>query len=279
MKYIRVFESYQSQKDLENLTRAICYKIGEDTYDNFIDMNFDKIDFFVYVELNEFNPNDYGILNEFIKEYGDMIIGMVSKEDVENRNGIYLSDNGEGKRYIYLLEKKDVLKMFNTILKVDKDDETIRKKFKNLIYANYKNDLIHELQHAYDDFRSNGKYHDTPEDYYERRNKAISLSKKKKLKKEELDFIEKQNIEYLNLRYEIDARFTSAINDINFYEITDSSELKIYPFTKILKDFKYAMGSSIFYLNDDEKKRIFKKLGQFYEIEKEFVKKKNNEIK
>ncbi len=230
MKYLKLFESYQSQKDLEILTRSICYTIGEDTYDTFGE---GSIEFFTYVKLNEFEPNDYTVLNKFIIEFGDMIIGMITKDDIGSIDGKYVND--EKGKYIYLQEYEDIINTLNIILNFDNSDEYNKERFREEVYKKYKGILIHELQHAYDDWRSNGKYEDSKDGYYKRRDKAYTLKNKKKLKEEEKDFIKSQNVEYLNLKYEVDARFTESISNIDFYYIDElNNKLVIYPFSKVL---------------------------------------------
>lgn len=54
MKFIKLFETYKSQKDLEYLTKVILDRIADKTFDS-LQSNVQKVYQFKHVELNEIN--------------------------------------------------------------------------------------------------------------------------------------------------------------------------------------------------------------------------------
>lgn len=105
--------------------------------------------------------------------------------------------------------------------------------------------LLHELQHAYDDYRSEGKYKEV----------------------EKVDIyglpIEKSYKEYLNLKHEIDARFAQTFTTIDFYKNN-----KMKNFDVVLKEFKdNFLGFNN--LSAKDNKRILSLFGKFYILKKE----------
>lgn len=142
------------------------------------------------------------------------------------------------------------------------------------IYNKIYSTLLHELQHAYDNYRSNGKALS-----YEDNEKMRHLQDKsiEKLSDEEKELLNRYSKRYLNSQHEINARFTQAIKDIFFIELIDfnedgSLEQKMYPLHKVIKEFKSKFYGYRF-LPEKAKKKLIRKVSQFWHYEKDVLEK------
>lgn len=151
------------------------------------------------------------------------------------------------------------------------------------LYFSIYNDLIsttiHELQHAYDGYRSKGKsFNKQNSDYIERREKAYTLKSKEELEKEDRDFLNNLTDEYLNFPHEINARFSQAIKEMDFTKLIKNDDGKyifsMHPLQEVVNSFKlYFKGYNI--LTTENKKRLIRKVSQFWHFEKERITQKN----
>jgi hypothetical protein len=292
MEYIKLFENYQSQKDLEYLSKAILKMVAEKTL-NKLHHNQQRIYELETVYFKSLNPNAFGSLADFIKNFNNLEIYFISREEFLRHakgSAVYLSvsgdDGGNLQRLILMIEDRFTMKRINddvTEWDYDNTEDVVRDITTSLV-AHYNGHLLHELQHAYDDWRSGGKFITQQQDSGDKE-KFNELSDKDmtELKEEELDFIDKFHIEYLNLRHEVDARFTDAIAKTRFYMLDldlsiehNKDVLTMKPYKEVLDDFKGNIYPYI-HLTDEHKRRVLRKFGQIYELEKEFVKQKNSE--
>lgn len=281
-------ESYTTQKDLEKLTEEILTLIIEKTLNNSL-LN-DKIEYLESITLNEINYKNYkdtDIINFIGYKNRNIKIVILKNEDIEgyqfekNDNAVYLPDNN-----LILIKIEDYqFNDLNETFEKHKDDDKLLTWLLYTLSSKFFKPLLHELQHVFDDCRSDGKAIYQSDDYVKDTKiaKALYSIDFDQLKKDEWEFISKHSKEYLNLKHEVDARFTTAIKDVYFYDLdwdktmeTNKEYYIIKPFDTVLKDFKYKY-QNFKVLDDYHKKRVLKKLGQFYELEKDFVKKLNNE--
>jgi hypothetical protein len=170
--FIPTFESYKSIKLLEELSDVILKKILEETLKN---------------KKNKFE---------------DIFLESIIYKTTDNKFNVFLSYIKNSCVTFKLYENNDILAqliLFSTICVYYKKEDYL-KIIKNEKYFDYcflylknkfKKSLVHELQHFYDYFISNGK----------------SFTVKVKNKHD-----------YYNLPYEINARFTDTISNIKFYE-------------------------------------------------------------
>jgi hypothetical protein len=305
MKHLKLFESFKSQKELETFTTAMLESYSDEIVktieSKFFKMTYDKMPI---IELSMFNPNIYSELKDFIKENPELQFHIVGKKDFINyKSGEYahyVTDN-KGNQLIQVLGDSiftDGDSIVDTINKSinqwngdwDKEDygysdERYESSYYKMIsdigrsIKKYESSLLHELQHAYDNWRSKGKYNTDSVEFIDNEKKTRELKNRLYLEESEQEFINKHYQDYLNLRYEVDARFTQAIKKLDFYDVdwdltqdySDNDFLySMIPFSKVFKDFKrvYKEYKS---LNPKEKKRVDKKLGQFYQLEKDFI--------
>ncbi len=129
-----------------------------------------------------------------------------------------------------------------------------------VIYVYDINVIIHELEHAYDDFRAKGKLTNTRmgyrfEDKYKKFNKISSPEEKSKYY--EGPFLQT----YYRTPHEMSAFFTKALNTINFFR--DDNEMILRDFRDIYEDFKDTY-QGYEYLTPKDKNILARKLSQYY---------------
>lgn len=124
----------------------------------------------------------------------------------------------------------------------------------NTFFNQYKSVLIHELQHYIDRWRSEFKYVDKEKEKYNSIDNVIPFDK------------------YLNLSHEISARYTQTLS-----ELTSRGGYK--DFQELLNHFKIAF-KGWYILSDETKKRIIKRLSQYFNsIKKDKLKVSEDKMK
>lgn len=145
------------------------------------------------------------------------------------------------------------------------------------MYRLINNTLIHELQHAYDDFRSKNKiFHSKRHDkYFEKKdelNKQDQINQHEKNIKEKI----KQLQRYTKLESEIWGRFIQAIDNTYFttvdYTVKDRFAFIMRPLRDVVRDFKYEF-RDYNVLTEKQKKNIIRRVSQFWHYEKENLEK------
>lgn len=142
--------------------------------------------------------------------------------------------------------------------------------------------LEHELQHAYDDYRSKSKiFQNKRADKYS--NKYYLPSGRENWPQDPKLANDKYT-SYLKLQHEIWARFTQAIGETRF-TTADFSKTKdgldyisysIKPLEKVIKDFKSSFhGWNI--MSDDAKRRMLRRVSSYWHKEKEGLEEKNQD--
>lgn len=280
---IKMLESFKSQKELEMLATDILIKCGDETYrraveyKKYIKDKEESKDNYVFefssVYLKDIKKTKYDELLKF------MNIPLYIQFDKENEYTTH--KGGYGGNSIYITYSQS---LFNKI-----NEEFNEGKIKNgndiyfsLHYETHST-LLHELQHAYDDWRSGGKaLYQSPDFNYnviKRKNLVRKQNRGIKLSEKEIDFLLKHNDDYFHLPHEINARFTQAVKELRPMKLDHINKIWYIgvPWETYVSDFKlYFPGWKK--LSDENKKRILKKLGQFYELEKEYVKEKTKKL-
>lgn len=241
-------ESLKSIKEISKLSNLILHIITYRLYDEFHHLESNKMvisDIFSDIDISSFTELKDFISSEFVEN-------IVLQFDRKTLNkGAY--DNDSRSIIIYLSSKTIIDKTRQ--FKKDKSDMYFS-------LSKIENTLQHELQHAYDDFRSGGEFLDKGH------HRDIEL------RGSELDQVDYLK-QHLNLKHEINPRITTAINNTSFYEKdyeetptsdVDGSTYVVYnilPFEKVKKDFidKYDGWN---HLSDTNRKRILHKLGKYY---------------
>lgn len=140
--------------------------------------------------------------------------------------------------------------------------------------------LEHEIQHAYDDFRSNSKlFQSKPTKQYLDKH---TLPNGKEVNYTNAEERTKKYREYLNLQHEVWARFTQAVNETRFIkgdfaispEGIDYLKYEMKPLDVVIKDFKIEFdGWRI--LPDAMKKRLLARVSAYWHKEMENLDKTN----
>ena len=142
------------------------------------------------------------------------------------------------------------------------------------LFFKFNSALIHELQHAYDDYRSKNKI-------FQSKQSKDFMTKYPETQTKEIGQDLERAKSYLNLPYEIWARFTQTMLKVEFYSVdfnktSDGFDFFMIPIEKVVNKFKINFpGYHI--LSDDDKKRLLNKVVQFWHFEQDKVKLKNSE--
>lgn len=251
-KYIRSFlnESLSDERDLDKLANIILKYVAEKLVKKDGHLVFKKgeediyeiysPDFDIYkytLDLNGISEN----IKNWVETNGLRII--FSSDAEPSYKGAY-----DTPKTIYLYYQrnasylKDIWDMMNnryiqigstTPIKPEATDLYIK------LYYPFHSTLLHELRHAYDDYRSNRKYLKTKR--WEKHKKHLdTLTPLNPESEESIKQHSEKEKSYLRLAHEINARFSQAIAKTHFDQLTDDWESKVKrPFDDVLKDFKY----------------------------------------
>lgn len=116
--------------------------------------------------------------------------------------------------------------------------------------------LLHELQHAYDHYRSEGKFNKVDPEKSEKLDQAFKTDQK--LGQERLNQLYK---DYMNLPHEVWARFSQAIDALESKNMIQGQD-----FNKVKEEFEKVM-DGYKDLKDKMKKRILKTLYKYWDDE------------
>lgn len=268
MKYVKLFENYQSQKELELLTFNILKKINDLTFSKILN---EAISNYQKIKLYDIELSEFVLLKKFLIDFKDLIIHPVHSLEFkkfvpQGASALYFGtkskENGEINRSI-LLNISDYILLNTNDLIQEYGVEKAQKKSEEKLILILSSDLLHELQHAYDDWRSKGNF-----------------------KKYDINNLDLKT--YVNTPFEVDARFTEAIKKTKFYREDYEAKFKydlsikdivyeMIPFDEVYKDFLKNLEYTTL-LTNEERKRVLRKFGQFYQKEKDYINIHNKEI-
>ena len=152
-----------------------------------------------------------------------------------------------------------------------------------ILYYPFISTLIHEIQHAYDDFRSDSKIYQTKEfDKFIKLNNELVVNKESVSKEE----FYKRDVDYLNLNHEVWARFSQAMDKVRFTtgDILKNEKGESYwkdemkDIHEVAKDFARTF-DSFDVLPEDVKRKLMRKISQFWHIEQDKIKESNSNPK
>ena len=271
-------ETHTAQKDLEKLTTNILKKMGEYVLiqksegDTLTDKNFPSV-------MTSVLDNDgYKEIQDFLDDVNIPIrpVKQIGKSRTTRGNLAYASPS-----------RNDGFEDFNISLKIpegaieqlrselEKENLTSEDLYFSLYYPFYST-LLHELQHAYDAWRSKGKSFGGEDDknYKQIMSKANAVRDKVKFDKsnatpEEIEAYNKGAIAYWNLVHEINARFSQAVSDIALTDIDfDSPDYDTIKgdWKRVFTEFKNTFVGWE-YLSDKMKRKITIRLAKAYQEE------------
>ena len=239
-----------------------------------------SLDFTMPIILDVFNnlyPR-YTKLVDFMKDFS-LRITIVDINEMQP-NGRYVQSSYNSGNIIIKLNyslirkvvERDLSKYFNDALSRDLLDYAAD----DILFSLRNNELseviVHELQHAYDSWRSGIKYHNTKRkhDYFDKYGNNSVASKE-------------QHLQYLKMQHEINARFSEAIKKTYFSVHNYDREsglpmdyLIMLDFKKILDDFKKQfVGFEV--MTPSVKERLLNRFVKIYYEKEAEIKQKNEE--
>jgi hypothetical protein len=255
-----IVEGYKEHDEMDKLTTEIIKYFAEKniaTVNRFLKKNIISFnyDFALIDEIA--NVNNYSIIADFIRNSNvsielDHNVKLNSKADYSSQNKqikIYISNDNED-------SKNNLNSIITPYLNDDKqvEYEDSFKIIKTFLGVSYRNDILHELQHAYDDYRSDNKYRTDKESikYYKDVKSGI-YKEDSKMTPEEFKI-------YSSLPHEYWARFSESLNDLH-YDIRSKNK----SFNDIYNRFKTTIRGWE-NISPDNQKRVLKALYGYYNL-------------
>lgn len=204
--------------------------------------------------LYDYTESGYNEIREFL-EFSRVIVRLPFTYDIPKHIGGYF----DGKRRMIVVKTNEIFERLDILIKSDQNlDEEWFVNVVGYAFNNYiRTSLIHEIQHAIDDYRSNSMYHSDKKSnaFYSRR-------------KYDDEYTRELHDLYLQLPHEYWARFAQYINSADF-----RVEL---PFKTVYQIFKERFtGYDV--LEDDDRKRLSKALYVYYQKALESKKSQNKD--
>lgn len=264
-------ESVESQYNLEQIANEILKEAGELNYLTFKDK--EVIDLLVTPILTrnlEYKKVDDNFVDIFTKG-NPLTIKFIKNDYNKDISGTYVKTRGIfGRNEIELNYKTQFINDLN-------DDKNTGGLTSGILwyskfYYKFHSILLHELQHAYDDYISKGKV-------FNKKNDDIGEAIRNINDKTNNDLVFEIYKNYLNLPHEINARFAQAIQKTRMWNLKEETWDKIInDFKLCFKDFKSNfVGWNV--LDEKYKKRItnrvYKLWDSKYQIYYQLKKKEN----
>jgi len=282
-------EDYKSNAEIKELANQTLIEFSKENYDhierqsNLAEYQ-DGIKYFIGVRLNAVyhkNPDKFPILRDFLLK-SNVIVNIRPQKDINTRGDYSANDEGEYKfgqiRYINLYFDESFAKKmaFEARKTTDAGDKVNYHDLYFPMFNAFNSTLMHELQHAYDDFRSNSKIFKSKQ--------AADYKNKYFFAGQEINFHPEKETQkynaYLVQPHEIWARFTQAIHDTRFYEVDfkgDTIKYNMFPIEEAIRSFTIHMrGFEL--LDKDTQRRLIRKAAQFWHEEDNKIKEKNKKI-
>jgi len=257
-------ETYKSVNEIKQLANDVIKSIASNNIKQ-IKQN-GEIRYIAGTYLNNIDTSKFDEIKNFIN---DTNIAIMIDEKTSSTRGSYITPtfrspykaNIPREIEINVDDLDGLLERIDKKVKetgVDKYDE--HDLYFDLFYELY-GPLIHELQHAYDDYRSGSKMYQTKE-FEEYQKKFIE---------NQINSDIEQAKKYVNLPHEIWARFSQAMHKVHFTDM-DIKDGKIVfemkPIKKVVKDFVRHF-DHYSELSDQMKKKLTKKVVQFWHYEQD----------
>jgi hypothetical protein len=242
---------------LKNDFDRICH-ISYNNYKKYKKIRINESEFYLYNDIIKNNISKFTIINEFIKHLSknQNDIKFLIDSRINNKvNGYYNSN----KNLITIYNTTKIKSLIGDYLKTNEINKPIPTPQQYKIFKLYAEDILkptitHELQHAYDDFKSDGKYitDKKSKNYY--KNLMFSVNEPN----------EKLYKEYLNLPHEYWARFSQFISVYRYYI---KSRFVKQNFYTLLNSFKTSPIIQYNYIEEDsDKKRLIKALYKYWHL-------------
>ena len=238
---IKLFENYKQIEEISDLAHEILKGIAIEFKEKTLEYKKDDKVGFIFIPhyyLYNIEHSKFDILKDFIKSF-PLAVKYKTTESKGTRGNFYSTKD---KNYITIFYDMEVLlKKMNDIYKnkYETNDLDDHNDYYYALYFHSHDTLMHELQHAYDSYRSEGKFVNTRFENDVRKTMSLkNIGKEIKLKDEDLKFIEKNRKEYYKIPHEVNARYTQAIKETSFYDVKrgfHNFEMKSYK--EVLESF------------------------------------------
>lgn len=270
-------ETFTAQKDLEELTNNIIIKLSEEAvrewkHNHFLNPDDSDLRFLPTIYTGTMKGEGYGEIGEFVDETSIRV--QLTSRDIEGSPSIRgnfgygISPRGVETFEIKVKHSAEDLEEINKIFR-EKGEEATDKDVYIKLWFMVHTTLLHELQHAYDGWRSKGKSFQgqETEKYKEikRRARELKIKDFKDLTPEEMDAIDAGTNAYLNLTHEINARFAQALHKISLKTINvDTWDDKALPWKHVFTSFK-SQFRGWHVLSDKMKRKLTRRLAKAYQ--------------
>lgn len=247
-------ESLSEERYLDNLSNMILKHIAEQILNKNGHLVYKKTyeddgathyqiyspDFDIYkytLELDGFPEN----IKNWIEHQGIRIIMSLREKSsikgyYKSPKTIYLCYNSQDSflKDIWEMQNKKYISFGSTVPQESTSTDIYVK-----LYFPFHSTLLHELRHAFDDYRSKGNYLNTKR-WEKYKIKSDALEPFNPESEQSVKQHSEKHKSYLKLAHEINARFSQALAKVRFDKFDDNWEHKSKkPFNEVLKDFKY----------------------------------------
>ena len=233
-----------------------------------------ELDFGFEVWSDDFiTPSDYSIFEYFLNSCRIRI----SFSEYLNAKGTFeRSSNPKLLRYSITMKVEDYqidrMKVEISRFKGDPNNKDDINQTNHYLTSNYTSTLVHELQHAFDSYRSDGNFSNDSQrpEYMNKKDKAQRISRKNPndISREEFDIVQQYQDAYLKLPHEISARFSQTVRMLKpsllFVSKTDGN-------SRIIKDWNtyYSEFKEHFWgwekMNRKDKMSLIRRLAKYYQ--------------
>jgi len=294
---LNLFETYKTVNEIIKLGSDIIKLLSKECVN--ILNKYGKLNDLPVINLSSIDSSNYLELKDFIHNF-NLKIRFIPVTSLSNVRGKYITNlNNNNNSYIEIFVEYNTINLIiNQYIESRKDNTSLDY---NSIYITISdklfNALIHELQHAFDDYRSNNKIFQSTKSkkYFNYQNKLNSintvLNNKNDNDKDDDNLkssliynkLKLQQINrYINLPMEIWARFIQTVDILFFKELKFDANNNIYyimrPIYDVVLDFKknYPLFNN---LSEKMQRKLINKIVQFWHFEKENLEKENLENK
>lgn len=272
-------ETHVAQKDLEKFVKNILFFMGKRCIDEFNRQkeytNEPSLTDIPILVTGRMRGGEYDEISDFVDSTSIKIhpVEIIDNDLKVNGRLFYVPalENLPARYEIKLRYSRDAVEEINEMLVSDNNGLGVDYKdvyFK--LYYMFFSVLLHEIQHAYDAWRSGGKAFNSQftKEYIKKQELVKSLSNKdvSDLSPEEIDAINNSSKAYLNLVHEINARYAQAMHKVRLKGLDDNFNDIIKPWKNVYSDFKtHFVGWQI--LSDEMKKKLTRRLAKAYNEE------------
>lgn len=261
-------ENYQVSKELEKVSTEVLTFILK------LWVNAREVDMAYEIHVKDVvKPQGYDKLKGFLTGT-NLIIEFIEAGPGGVAGAFFHSPEPEDRNYrIQLAMSSKEEDMINKeLIGYDEEEEGINR----LVYwcmNQYYKTMVHELQHAFDAFRSNNSndYHQQSFDYQQKAYKGKKAAGKdyQDMTPQDMKDYQTYMTAYYKLPHEISARFTHTVRDLNVTELTrderpGSMKRVIRPFSRFLEDFQRKF-EGYDKMRERVKKNLIRRLYKYYE--------------